>query len=310
MSRASATPLARGFHVDLHVRHRLPTQALALLALIGANVIWGGSAAASKAVLPMIPPLTMASARIGIALVVLIVLTRHRGEVIATGRVPMLLGLTGVALFCACQNLGLLFTDATTTALIGAAIPVLTIGLAVPMLGERLRGPRLAGLLISLGGVGVIMSIGAGSFAGIAAISSLLPLASAVSFALYSVLGRRAFTSAGAIGLVAGSTRYGLLFLLPWTMFELRTTSLERPDFDTVLLLLYLGVGCSALAFVLCGYGLSHLEAGHGAVCGNLKPVVGVVLAVALLGEGVTASQLVGGGLVLLGVGLTMRRIE
>src|SRR5690606_9791757 len=122
----------------------------------------------------------------GIALVALVIVTRRRGEVVETGRTPMLLGLTGVALFCACQNLGLLFTDATTTTLIGAAIPVLTIGLAVPMLGERLRGPRLAGLLVSLGGVGIIMSIGAGSFAGVAAISSLLPLASAVSFALYS----------------------------------------------------------------------------------------------------------------------------
>ena len=71
-----------------------------------------------------------------------------------------------------------------------------------------------------------------------------------------------------------------------------------------VLLLLYLGAGCSALAFVLCGYGLARLEATQGAICGNLKPLVGVGLAMGLLGESLTPGQLGGGLLVLIGVGL------
>lgn len=79
-------------------------------------------------------------------------------------------------------------------------------------------------------------------------------------------------------------------------------------DIPDVLLLLYLGAGCSAAAFILCGYGLSHIEAGHGAVYGNLKPVVGVALAVMVLGEPLGASQVAGGLLVLLGIGVTLRR--
>jgi drug/metabolite transporter (DMT)-like permease len=69
-----------------------------------------------------------------------------------------------------------------------------------------------------------------------------------------------------------------------------------------LLLLLYLGVGCSALAFVLCGYGLARLHAGQGAVFGNLKPLAGVMLAVLILGESLTPGHLAGGALVLLGV--------
>ncbi len=289
-------------------RVAIPPHALAIGALIAANVIWAGSAAASKAVLPDVPPLTMASARIGIALVILTALVARRGERVATGRAPMILGLTGVALFCACQNLGLIFTDAATTALIGAAIPVFTIGLAVPLLGERLRGARLAGFLISIVGVGVIISIGSGNVGGIATVTSLLPLASALSFALYNVAGRRAFGQQSALRLVAGSTRYGLLFLLPATTIELGQTSVHALDMADVLLLAYLGAGCSAVAFILCGYGLSHIEAGHGAVYGNLKPVVGVALAVMVLGEPLGASQVAGGLLVLLGIGVTLRR--
>lgn len=295
-------------HPTHSTRVAVPTHALAIGALIAANVIWAGSAAASKAVLPHVPPLTMASVRIGIALVILTALVARRGEHVATGRAPMILGLTGVALFCACQNLGLVFTDAATTALIGAAIPVFTIGLAVPLLGERLRGARLAGFLISMVGVGVIMSIGSSSMGGLSGVSSLLPLASALSFALYNVAGRRAFGQRGAIPLVAGSTRYGLLLLLPATTIELGHTSIHTLNLTDVVLLAYLGAGCSAVAFILCGYGLSHIEAGHGAVYGNLKPVVGVALAVIVLGEPLGVSQAAGGLLVLLGIGVTLRR--
>lgn len=137
---------------------------LAILAVIGANAIWAGSAVASKAALTHVPPLTMASIRVTIALVVLRIVMARRHEHIATGTTPALLGLTGVALFCACQNLGLLFADATTTALLGGAIPVLTAGFAVPILRERLSRTRLAGLLGSLTGVSVIVLLGAGQW--------------------------------------------------------------------------------------------------------------------------------------------------
>ncbi|MDF2760062.1 MAG: hypothetical protein K0S99_2696, partial [Thermomicrobiales bacterium] len=59
---------------------------------------------------------------------------------------------------------------------------------------------------------------------------------------------------------------------------------------------------CSAVAFILCGYGLARLDAGQGAVCGHLKPLVGVGFALVLLGEPLNPGHLGGGALVLLGV--------
>ena len=90
-------------------------------------------------------------------------------------------------------------------------------------------------------------------------------------------------------------------------LVELTTGGVGQLTVRDGLLLLYLGGGCSALAFVLYGYGLARLEAGQGAAFGNLKPLVGVVLAVTLLGEAVTAGQIGGGLLVFLGVGLAGR---
>jgi drug/metabolite transporter (DMT)-like permease len=286
----------------------LPTGTLAALALAGANVLWAGSAAASKAALDGMTPVLLASARVGIALVILRMILARRGHHVATGTVPALLGLTGVALFCACQNVGLLFADATTTALIGSATPVLTVGMAMLFLGERPGSARASGMAISLAGVAVVMMASPGGLAVSAATSSLLPLASASSFALYNVIGRRAFAGIDALPLVAGSTRYGLMFLLPVTILEMMRTSPKPVTLHDGLLLLYLGVGCSAVAFILCGYGLTHLDAGHGAVFGNLKPIVGVGVSMALLGEPLTVNQVLGGILVILGVGLTGRQ--
>lgn len=281
---------------------------LAVLALVGANVLWGGSAAASKLALAHIPPLTLACLRVALALAVLLPLVHRAGDRPATGRAPALLGLTGVALFCASQNVGLHFADATTASLLNGAIPVLTALLAVPVLGERLGGRRLAGLLVSLTGVATVVLLGTGAAPGTAVVGNLLPLVSAASFAAYVVLGRRAFGGGSALAVVAGSTRYGLLFLLPGAIVEQATVGLGPLTLRDGALLLYLGLGCSALAFVLCAYGLSHLEAGHAAAFGNLKPLVGIVLAVLLLGEPLTTGQLGGGVLVLLGIGLAGRR--
>jgi drug/metabolite transporter (DMT)-like permease len=174
--------------------------------------------------------------------------------------------------------------------------------LAAVLLGERLGGRRVTGLLVSGGGVAAVVLLGAEPARGASFLDNLLPVAGAVSFAAYAVLGRRTFASGNPLAIVAGSTRYGLLFLLPGAGFEMATVGLGPVTMNDILLLLYLGVGCSALAFALCGYGLARLDAGQGAVFGNLKPLVGVLLAAVLLGESLTPGHLGGGALVLLGV--------
>lgn len=281
---------------------RLTSGVLAALALTGANILWGGSAAASKAALADVPPFTLAALRVGLALAVLWLLLARAGERPATGIAPALLGLTGVALFCICQNLGLSVADATTTSLLNGAIPMLTALLAVVWLGERPTRWRMAGLALSLGGVIVIVLAGGAGPRHVTTLGNLLPFASAVSFAVYAVLGRRAFGGAQALTVVAGSTFYGLLVLLPGACIEVATVARPRLTLGDSLLVLYLGVACSALAFILAGYGLARLEAGHAAIFGTIKPLVGAGLAIALLGEPVTVPELAGGGMILVAV--------
>lgn len=279
----------------------------AVLAIAAANLLWGGSTVASKTALEQVPPLTLAALRAAVALAILWPLVARSGARPATGRTPALLGLIGVAIFCGCQNLALRHASASTVALINGGIPVLTALAAVVVLRERPGGRRLFGLVVALVGVAAVVLAGIDRGGG-SILGAALAFVSAASFASYAVLGRRVFPTGGALPVVAGSTRYGLLFLLPGALLELMTGRQGTPTVGDGLVVLYLGAGCSALAFVLLGYGLARLGAAHAAVFGNLKPLVGVGLAVALLGESVTAGQLGGGALAIVGVALASGR--
>ena len=86
-------------------RARLAFPAGAVAALIGANLVWGGSVVASQAAIAHLPPLTLACLRVAVGWIVLRLLLIRGGATPASGRGLALLGLTGVSVFCAAQNL-------------------------------------------------------------------------------------------------------------------------------------------------------------------------------------------------------------
>src|SRR5262245_788137 len=132
---------------------RPSSRGVAILALLSGAVCFGGSTVASKAMLDHMPPLTLAFSRFAIALAVLLALCRRAGVRPAFGRLPALLGLTGITLPFVCQNIGLRFATAVdTTLVIEAGIPITTAVLAAAVLGERTSGWRLVGLLLAVAG--------------------------------------------------------------------------------------------------------------------------------------------------------------
>ena len=278
-------------------------RALGMLALVGANALWGSSMIATKLVLADVPPLTLSFVRFGISLAFLWPLAVRFAGRPAGGRVVAMLGL-GLALVGALQNLALVHVSAANTALIQGAIPVLTALLAAVVLRERLGRRRLAGIVVSLAGVAALVLLGSGGRLSASALASLLPLASALAIAANLVLGRRACATGNSLAVIAGSTRYAVLLLLPAAGTELARVGMPRLDARTIMLLLFLGVACSAAAYALMTYGLSRVEAGQAAVFGNLKPLVGVALAVLVLTEPLTTVQLGSGAIVLAGVWL------
>jgi drug/metabolite transporter (DMT)-like permease len=285
---------------------------LAVIAVVATTLIWGTSSVATKAALAEAPPITLAFVRLAVASLALAPLVRRSGARPARGRAPALLGLTGFAGFVLLRNLGLGRAPASHATLIEAgATPVLAALLAVAVLGERPTARYRNGLLVALVGVALTVVPGREGAAAASLLGDGLLLAGTACFAAFTVLGRGACAGGGSLAVVAGSMRYGLVGLAPFAVGEVAVVGVPAPSVGTVLLCIYLGAGCSAAAYALWGYGLSHLPAGQVALLGNLELLAGVAVA-GLRGEVFLPVQGLGGALILAGLWLatTRRRVR
>jgi drug/metabolite transporter (DMT)-like permease len=282
----------------------LSPRALAVLALVTANALWGASLVAIKVAGVDVPPLTLAFLRFAIASMFLLPLAVRSGNHLRLDRQTALLGMTGVALLVICLNFGLHYTSAgNATLVLNGGVPVMGAFLAMRMLRERPTPRVWFGIVASVVGVAAVLG------PGLATQSSLLGdglvLVGAAGFALYTVLGQRVFADSDLIGVVAGSTLWGTLFLLPAAVTELATRGMAAPTLTTVILLVYLGAGCSAVTYLLWAYALRHLDASQVAASSTLEPLVGVATAALVLAEPFGLPQVGGAALILSGVWLT-----
>ena len=276
----------------------------ALLALLATTTSWGTSFIAAKSVMEDIPPISLAFLRFAIALVVLIPLFRRQGERPAWGLDAVFLGFSGVAVLFVFQNFGINLAGAADAALImSGGYPVITAVLAWKVLGERLHRRGLIGLVASVVGVALVFLVAANTVGG-SLLGDVLLLISAASCAAYVVFGRRAFTQHGLLAMLTGSAGWGVVMLAPFALVEAVTSDVRLPSLPDALVMVYLSVGCSGLAYLLWGYSLRYLTATEAAIIGNLEVVIGLAAASVVLGEPVVAMQVGGGVLVLTGAWL------
>lgn len=275
--------------------------------LLLANVIFGTTFVATKPMFDRIPPMTIAAGRFAIVLLVLIPLLLRSGRRPNLSRTAAVMGGVGVFLTFVTQNLGLEMTSATNAALIQGGVPVMTMLIAGPVLAERLDASRLTGGIISLVGICAIVVFSNSAALSVSLAGDGLILLSAISFAAYLVIGRRVFSGADSLEVVAGVSCYGVLFLTPASGIEIVTRGIERPTGGDLACWLYLGVVASAVGLLLEGIGLRHLEAGQASLFANLGPLVGLLAAALMLGESISMAQIGGGLLILGGVWLATR---
>ncbi|QYJ16698.1 hypothetical protein Rxycam_02533 [Rubrobacter xylanophilus DSM 9941] len=273
------------------------------MALLLATVLWGSVFVGTKEVLQGAGPFTVAAARFAIGLVVLLPLAYREGfrARLAVRRTYLLFGLTGVFLSHGLQNLALLFTSASSAALIVAGMPAAVALMAVLFLRERLPPLRLAGIGVSAAGVVLVSGAVPSGSGPEALLGNVLMVAAVLAYAAYAAQGRVLGMEHPAALTTAASFATGLLFLLPPAAGELYL--LGPPELGTGgwLVLLYLGVGATAVTVFLWNHALRSMEAGAAGLYFNLVPVSGLGFSL-LAGESMGAVQLLGGTLAVAGV--------
>ncbi len=287
----------------------MPPRLGALLAVL----FWGVSFVATKAAVSEISPAALVFARAGLGTLLLTAILARRRQRLAPPRAAWpslaLLGFVGVAFHQMLQGYALTLTGAVTTGWLIGLTPLWSALLSAALLKERFGPGKVLGLV--LGFLGAVLVVTRGRTSGLLALPStrgdLLILASTVNWAFYSVLGHPTIRRLGPTQATAGAMFFGCLFLAPLFLAARAWEDYHRLSPGGWGALLFLGIACSGLGYLFWYGALERIEASRVASFLYLEPLVTLAAGVALLGEEVRVTTVVGGLLLLLGVALVQR---
>lgn len=279
-----------------------------LIYLISILLMWGSAFPLVKIALLETSSITLGFLRFLLATPILLFYSYLRDEkgfktiFLKNSTSLALLGLTGITGYHILQNLGVELTSATSSSIIISSNPIILALLSALILKEKINLTRALGITIGFSGVLTIIlserqgvSVGSSSFTG-----DMFCLGAALSWAVYSVVGRRLTTHYDPAELAAASMVFGTIFFLP-PMYLLEDPHLPSTA-SAWLAVVALSLGASCLAYDLWNRVLSEVEASRAGVALFLIPVISAVLSVAFLSEPLTPLLLAGMALVLFGI--------
>ncbi|MGF1471663.1 MAG: EamA family transporter [Rubrobacteraceae bacterium] len=285
---------------------------LGAVAVAGAAMIWSTSFTFTKVALVELPPLTIGALRFLAAALVLGILVGLRGELGRPGRTEtgwlVLGGLLGTTIYFSMENIGVDLATATDAALLVASYPAIAMLLELLVYRTSVSWTRFAGVALAMAGVYLIVGQSPPVAGGGRLIGDVILVGAGVVWAFYSFVTRRVGRSRPMLQVVFYQTAAGALAFIPLAFVEVGEW--RTPSVGTVLILGYLAVFCSGVAFLLYGSGLKGLDSGTAVNLLNLIPVFGVGFAFLLLREPVSTGQLLGGAVVICGVAMGLGLAE
>jgi drug/metabolite transporter (DMT)-like permease len=290
-----------------HAGTHAPSRAPALLAVWGTVLFWGLSFVASKTILNAgVPPMTMVTIRFVAATIILnIFLKRFDPNARLRRRdiLPLLAsGLAGVTIYFFFESRGIKLTSASHASLIIAVIPVVTVAAEAILFRTRISWVVAVGIVLSV--IGVVFVVGRPSGSRNLA-GDLFMFGACAAWVAYIILSKNLHTRLSDIAITAYQSLFGTAFLVPFCLLERGQWVAITPA--AWISLAYLAIFCSALSNFLYVYALSRLGPISVSPYVNLIPVVGVLGGVALLGESIVWTQVLGGVVILAGVLLVSR---
>lgn len=288
---------------------------LALLAVIGGNVIFGFSFLFSKIALDIVAPTVLVAVRFTVAFIVLNIIVLV-GKIIekVKGKAPFAFSLKGkpkkeILLLALCQPIiyfagesyGIKLTSSSFAGIIIALIPIAGIVADALIMKARIGKAQVACALLSVVGV-ALTTIGAKNMES-STLGLLLLIVAVVSGSLFYVFSKgagrhynpleRTYVMFGLGSLVyivvAAVQSYG--------KYEETLQGLSVPSFWIAIA--YLAVVSSVVAFLLLNFGSSHISVSKATLMANSTTVISIAAGVVVLSESFTWPQLIGAVIIL-----------
>ena len=287
-----------------------------------AMFLWGALYPASKPVLLEVPSTHIALARAVIGFLVLggIVFARGKGgEAISELRArPWASALLGVISFTITSMLAMsamMYLPASVGGLLINTSPLWLSLAAVIVIRPPDSKRMLLGATVALVGVALVFSrdgslAAAFSGGGLDPRGVALALANSVAIAANNVLARKIMPGRDPIVMTALGCAWGALPLFLIVGLNGGTAPYLSASAGNLALLLFIGVGCTAVNFALFNHAIKRVPAERATTFQYLSPLVSALLAFAFLGESITVGLVVGGVAILGGIALSQERPE
>ena len=277
-------------------------------------LIWGNSfVVVEMAIEDGASPTLIAMARFAVASAIFggyVVLKRPKVFDKSDTRTFLFLAFIGIGVYYIFQYYGVKYAGPSITSiLVTLFCPIMIILMSYFRLGEKMGPVQKVGLAVSAVGAYFVITDGSTAFVSnwLAVMGGLFGVVCAILWAIYTVEGKRLvkkydpFVSTAYIALI------GTVMLTPFAAVEAEFTSPVVFPLTFFVAALYLGVLCTVLGYVFWFRALTGLTASSTGVTLYFEPVVTVVFAWLLLGQGIGWIAALGGVLVMVGVILVSR---
>lgn len=266
-------------------------------------IVWGMSFISTKVVLKTLPPSSIAFLRQIIALVPLsaaLILSKSNKLPDFKDVIKIAFsGFFGIVLYFVFENNGLLHTSASSASMIVSTVPVFTLLAELVFLKKRANKKIWIAVAASITGVYFVISEnGRIDLFSTSVYGNFLVLAAMICWVAYTVISRNLSKKYSSLVITTYQTGCSILLFLPFIINEL--PNWRKPNILTISNLLFLGICCSALAYVCFLYAVSRVGASTSSAYLNMVPVVSVVSAYFILGEKLTVFQSLGMAIILI----------
>ena len=289
---------------------RFKREALAYMGLLATFILWGSLYVASQIVMKELPTFTVAFLRFLLAWTFLTVLELFNKKTINpfsvyenlkgdTKKYVWILGFFGYTLSVGVQLLGTRLAGSTTASLINSTNPVTITLMAALILKEGLKPNKIVGILLAL--VGVYFIIGGDTQINI--LGASLSVLAVFGWSFVSVITRRASKFLSPLQITRHAVGIAAFCNIPICIAEILITGWQpHLSLSAILCLIYMGVCCTGVTYVLWNRSLSILPASNCSAFYPLQPLTSALLGIVVFKERLTLAFLTGGLLIVIGI--------
>ncbi len=271
-----------------------------------AVIFWGTSFVATKTLLLEIKPVTIIILRLIIASVLLafIAISTKRNFSLNIKSHGWILILALIAVFHLwIQVTGLQYTTASNTGWIIGTAPIFMAIMGLIFYKEKITLIALSGILLAV--TGLLILFGKGDITNIGFMENrgdLLVLGSAFTWGVYSTVNKKISLSYSPLMTILYLFLMMAIIIIPFNLNSETIASVVHLSWIGWLMVLFLGLFCSGVAYVIWAQALRDMESAKVGAFLYLEPLITVAAAGFFLKEEITMLMIFSGLLITIGV--------